>query len=169
MKIQDVNKMSKDIFIKNFSNIFEKTTSIAAISVNKIPFNNKKHLIETFLNSFENLNLDDKKIIIKNHPDLGIKIKVKNDLTQISKKEQKNAGLDNCTEEEYSLFHQMNNDFKLKFGIPFIFAVKGANKLKIIDEFKRRLKNNNIKEELEESIKQVKKIAFFRLNEIIDE
>ena len=63
----------------------------------------------------------------------------------------------------------MNNDFKLKFGIPFIFAVKGANKLKIIDEFKRRLKNNNIKEELEESIKQVKKIAFFRLNEIIDE
>ena len=63
----------------------------------------------------------------------------------------------------------MNNEFKNKFDIPFIFAVKGANKLDIIDEFKRRLQNNNIENELNESIKQVKKIAFLRLNEIIDE
>ena len=53
--------------------------------------------------------------------------------------------------------------------IPFIFAVKGKNKSIIIDEFKRRLQNDTIEKELEESIKQVKQIAYFRLNEIIDE
>ena len=37
------------------------------------------------------------------------------------------------------------------------------------DEFKRRLQNDTIEKELEESIKQVKQIAYFRLNEIIDE
>ena len=58
---------------------------------------------------------------------------------------------------------------KLKFSIPFIFAVKGTNKSTIIDEFKRRLKNENIELELEESLKQVKKIANFRLDAIIDE
>ena len=169
MKIQDVNKMSKDIFIKNFSNIFEKTPNIAVSSANHRPFKDKNHLIEIFINEFQKLNKETKKNIIKKHPDLGNKLKINNLLTDMSKNEQTNAGLDNCTEEEYSLFHQMNNDFKLKFGIPFIFAVKGSNKNNIIEEFKRRLLNSNIEEELVESIRQVKKIAIFRLDEIIDD
>ena len=37
----------------------------------------------------------------------------------MSKNEQKNAGLDNCTHEEYAFFDKMNNEFKLKFNIPF--------------------------------------------------
>ena len=90
-------------------------------------------------------------------------------LTDLSKNEQKNAGLDNCTKEEYSFFQKMNNEFKLKFDIPFIFAVKGSNKNIIIEEFKRRLMNENIDIEFNESIKQVKKIATFRLEDNIDD
>jgi len=63
----------------------------------------------------------------------------------------------------------MNDEYKLKFSIPFIFAVKGANKFIIIDEFQRRLTNEDIDLEIAESIKQVKKIAKFRLDEIINE
>ena len=161
--------MSYDNFLKNFENIFEKTISIAILAEKNRPFDNKKNLIKIFLNTFENLDLDSKKKIIKNHPDLGSKIKVNDKLTDMSKNEQKNAGLDNCTEEEYLFFNKMNNKFKFKFDIPFIFAVKGANKSEIIYEFERRLENNNIKKELDESIEQVKKIAFFRLDEIINE
>ena len=87
----------------------------------------------------------------------------------MSKKEQRNAGLDRCTKEEFLLFNRMNEEYKLKFSIPFIFAVKGANKSIIIDEFKRRLENKDIDLEITESIKQVKKIAKFRLDEIINE
>ena len=169
MKVYDVNKMSSDIFIDNFKNIFEKTSSIAISSEKMRPFKNKNHLIGTFINEFDNLNIDTKKIIIKNHPDLGIKFKINNHLTEMSKNEQENADLDSCTELEFLLFNQLNNEFKSKFDIPFIFAVKGKNKSIIIDEFKRRLQNDTIEKELEESIKQVKQIAYFRLNEIIDE
>ena len=63
----------------------------------------------------------------------------------------------------------MNNEFKSKFGIPFIFAVKGSNKNTIIAEFKRRLINENIDIEFNESIIQVKRIARFRLEDIIHE
>ena len=63
----------------------------------------------------------------------------------------------------------MNNEFKLKFDIPFIFAVKGKNKSIIIEEFKKRLQNDNIEKEVEESIRQVKQIVDFRLNEIVNE
>mgnify|MGYP000923930969 CR=1 FL=1 len=169
MKIQDVNNLSSEEFIKNFNNIFEKTSSIAISSEKKRPFNNKKEMIETFINEFDNLNIDSKKNVLKNHPDLGNKLKITSDLTEMSKNEQRNVGLDNCTEDEFLLFKKMNDEYKSKFSIPFIFAVKGANKSIIIDEFKRRLINENIELEMEEAIKQVKKIAKFRLNEIIDD
>ena len=169
MKIQDVNNLSSEEFIKNFNNIFEKTSSISISSEKKRPFNNKKEMIETFINEFDNLNIDSKINVLKNHPDLGNKLKITSDLTEMSKNEQRNVGLDNCTEDEFLLFKKMNDEYKSKFSIPFIFAVKGANKSIIIDEFKRRLIIENIELEIEEAIKQVKKIAKFRLNEIIDD
>jgi len=169
MKIKNINTLSVDNFVDTFKNIFEKTELIAVLSEKKRPFSNKNNLINTFMIEFDNLKDKEKKNIIKNHPDLGNKLKIKNNLTEMSKNEQKNAGLDNCTEEEYIFFSKKNNEFKLKFDIPFIFAVKGANKTEIITEFKRRLNNIDTKKEFEESIKQVKKIAFFRLDEIIDE
>ena len=169
MKIQDVNNLSSDEFIENFNNIFEKTSSIAISSEKKRPFNNKNEIIKVFINAFNDLKIDSKKNVLINHPDLGNKLKIINDLTKMSKKEQRNVGLDNCTEDEFLLFKKMNDEYKLKFSIPFIFAVKGANKSIIIDEFKRRLKNENTELEIEEAIKQVKKIAKFRLDEIINE
>ena len=169
MKIQDVNNMSSEDFIENFKNIFEKTSSIAFFSEKKRPYKDKKHLIKIFIDEFESLSISKKKTIINNHPDLGNKLKMISTLTDMSKIEQKKAGLDSCSEEEFLLFKRMNDEYKLKFSIPFIFAVKGTNKSIIIDEFKIRLNNENIELELEESLKQVKIIANFRLDEIIDE
>ena len=169
MNIKDINQMSDDIFIDYFKNIFEKTPLLAKLALSNKPFKDKKHLIDIFMNNFENLDIISKKVIIKKHPDLGKKLKIDNNLTTLSRNEQENVGLNKCTPEEYDFFHKMNNEFKLKFDIPFIFAVKGANKTEIINEFKRRSNNVDKKKEFEESMRQVKKIAFFRLDEIIDE
>ena len=57
--------------------------------------------------------------------------------------------------------------FKSKFNIPFIFAVRGKTKKEIFDEFINRLKSDNIEQELDKSLIQVKKIAILRINEII--
>ena len=97
MKVNDVNVMSSDIFINNFKNVFESTPSISVSAEKLRPFENKKHMIKTFLNEFDKLTVNIKKNIIKNHPDLGNKFKINNDLTEMSMNEQKNAGLENCT------------------------------------------------------------------------
>ena len=169
MNIKDINNMSDDIFIDYFKNIFEKTPLLAKLVLSNKPFKDKTHLIDTFMNRFENLDIISKKNIIKNHPDLGNKLKINNNLTALSINEQENVGLNKCTPEEYDFFHKMNNEFKLKFDIPFIFAVKGSNKNIIIEEFKRRLINDDVNKEFEESVKQVKKIALFRLEDNIDD
>ena len=58
-------------------------------------------------------------------------------------------------------------NIKKKIGFPFIIAVKGKNKSEILINFRRRIKNE-IDLEFDEAKVQVKKIANFRLNEIIN-
>ena len=91
---------------------------------------------------------------------------LKKKLTEDSKNEQKNASLNQCTNEEFVEFRKLNNEYKKKFEFPFIIAVKGKNKEEILNNFRQRL-TNNINLEFEEAKKQVKKIASFRLSEII--
>ena len=58
-----------------------------------------------------------------------------------------------------------NFEYEKKFSFPFIMAVKGKDKIEILNNFRQRI-NNNIEFEFEESKKQVKKIALFRLEEL---
>lgn len=169
MNILYINSLNKLDFIDKFKNIFEKTESISIQAENLRPYKNKSHMIDKFLLIFDSLNLKIKLQIINNHPDLGDKIKINQGLTSLSKEEQSLAGLQDCTEEEFKLFNQMNASFKLKFNIPFIFAVRGKNKDNIINEFQNRLANSDINSEIDISIEQVKKIALLRLEELIDD
>ena len=99
--------------------------------------------------------------ILKSHP----KLAVEKNLTKHSSKEQSQANLKNCTIEEFDEFKKLNNEYEKKFGFPFIIAVKGKDKLEILNNFRQRI-NNNVELEFEESKKQVKKIALFRLDEL---
>ena len=87
-------------------------------------------------------------------------------LTENSKNEQKNASLNQCNDEEFVEFKKLNEEYKKKFGFPFIIAVKGKNKEEILNSFRQRI-TNNINLEFEEAKKQVKIIASLRLSEII--
>ena len=101
--------------------------------------------------------------ILNNHPDLGNKAKITS-LTIDSLKEQTNAGLDQCTKEEFDEFNKLNHAYK-KFGFPFILAVKGKNKIEILNNFKKRI-NSEPNIEFNEAVKQVKKIASLRLEDL---
>jgi 2-oxo-4-hydroxy-4-carboxy-5-ureidoimidazoline decarboxylase len=169
MNIAEINLQPKEIFINKFKNIFEKTTFITKDAENQRPYQNKIHMINIFISIFDLLDIKKKIKIICSHPDLGDKVKINQGLTKLSKDEQSQAGLTDCTEEEFKLFNELNAAFKLKFNIPFIFAVRGKNKNDIIKEFNSRLVNSNVDSEINISIEQVKKIALLRLEEIIDD
>jgi len=86
-------------------------------------------------------------------------------LTEHSSNEQSRANLKNCTDEEYNEFKRLNNEYEEKFGFPFIIAVKGKNKIEILNNFRQRI-NNDIELEFSEAKSQVRKIAQFRLDEL---
>ena len=160
--IDKINKLSKPDFISIFGNIFEKTEWIAQKSYDSKPYKNYDELFLKMMEIFENTNKENHLKILNAHPDLAVEKK----LTKDSKNEQKNASLNQCTSEEFIEFKKLNEEYKVKFGFPFIIAVKGKNKEEILNSFRQRI-TNNINLEFEEAKRQVKRIASFRLSERI--
>ena len=161
--IAKVNLLSKNDFVDIFGNVFEKTNWIANKAFNLKPYKDFNELISTLIKIYENSSKEDCLKIFNTHPELAVEKK----LTEDSRKEQKNANLNRCNNEEFSEFQNLNYDYKKKFGFPFIIAVKGRNKNEILTNFRKRIKNE-INFEFKEAKNQVKQIATFRLKEIIN-
>jgi len=160
--IDKINKLGKSDFISIFGNVFEKTEWIAQKSYDSKPYKNFEELFSKMMEIFENIKKEKHLEILNAHPNLAVEKK----LTRDSKNEQKNASLNQCTDEEFIEFKKLNEEYKKKFRFPFIITVKGNIKEEILNSFRQRI-TNNINLEFEEAKKQVKKIASFRLGEII--
>ena len=161
--INKINKLPQSEFIKVFANIFENARWIAEELYKQKPFGDFQELSSKMMNIFEISSKEKKIEILNDHPDLGNKVKI-GLLTADSLKEQKNAGLDQCTKEEFSELKKLNDTYK-KFGFPFILAVKGKSKIEILNNFRTRI-NSKPQIEFEEAIRQVKKIASLRLENL---
>jgi OHCU decarboxylase len=162
ISLEKINNLNKSDFLTIFGNVFEKSEWISEKVFDLRPFKNSEDLFSKIIGIYES---GDKKIILKilnSHPELAVEKK----LTMNSKNEQKNANLNECTNDEYNEFKKLNIEYKKKFDFPFIIAVKGKNKDEILNYFRERIKNS-LDEEFLEAKKQVKKIATFRLEEII--
>ena len=160
--IKKINSLDKSEFLSIFGNVFEKSKWISEKVFDLKPFKDSNSFISEIIGIYEN---SDNKTVLKIlnlHPELAVEKK----LTADSEVEQSKANLKECTPEEFSEFKKLNIEYKKKFNFPFIIAVKEKNKNEILNYFRERIKNS-LDEEFLEAKKQVKKIATFRLEEII--
>ena len=160
--IKKINSLDKSEFLSIFGNVFEKSKWISEKTFDLKPYKDLETFISEIIKIYENS--DNKTIleILNLHPELAVEKK----LTLNSDSEQSKANLKDCTPEEFDEFKKLNIEYKKKFNFPFIIAVKGKNKTEILNYFRERIKNS-LDEEFIEAKKQVKKIAIFRLEEIL--
>ncbi len=160
--IKKINSLDKSDFLSIFGNVFEKSKWISEKAFYLKPFESLESFISKIIGIYENS--DNKTIleILNLHPELAIEKK----LTANSEAEQSKANLKECTPEEFNEFKRLNLSYKKKFNFPFIIAVKGKNKIEILNKFKERI-NNSLENEFLEAKNQVKKIATFRLEELV--
>ena len=157
----NINNLNRDKFISLFGVIFEKSQWIGEKLFDLKPFKDKDDLISKMIQIYETTSKNGILKVLRSHP----KLAVEKNLTDYSNKEQSRANLKNCSQEEFDEFEKLNNEYEKKFSFPFIIAVKGKDKLEILNNFRQRI-NNDVEFEFEESKRQVKKIALFRLNEL---
>ena len=157
----NINNLNRDKFISLFGVIFEKSQWIGEKLFDLKPFKDKDDLISKMIQIYETASKNEILKVLRAHP----KLAVEKNLTDYSNKEQSHANLKNCSQEEFDEFEKLNNEYEKKFGFPFIIAVKGKDKLEILNNFRQRI-NNDVEFEFKESKEQVKKIALFRLDEL---
>ncbi len=163
------SQLAKDDFLTLFGNVYEHSEWIAerAFEAELGPANDDALGLGFALRAqFRMANYEEKLAILNAHPDLAGKLAKAKLLTKQSQKEQESAGLDELTKEEKEKFTLLNEQYKAKFGFPFIIAVKDYSKKEILQNFEQRLQNSK-DEEFATACKQVERIAQLRINEIL--
>ncbi len=160
--LEKLNAMSQTEFTQVLGDIWEDTPEIAANSWFSRPFTDFEDLYNSMVNIVEEMSEDKQLALIKAHPDLGSKAK----MAEASVKEQAGVGLDSLNKEEYNFLLSLNQKYKAKFDFPFIIAVKNHTLESIFQSFSDRLKNSQ-SAETNTALSEIKKIARFRLDEVI--
>jgi 2-oxo-4-hydroxy-4-carboxy-5-ureidoimidazoline decarboxylase len=160
MALAGVNAMSAENFVAAFGDIAEHSPWVAVEAAKQRPFASREAMIEAFRSVTMKAGQDAQLALIRAHPDLATRAK----LTDDSNREQRGAGLDALTAEEFQLFTALNNSYKSRFGFPFIFAVKGATKQQILASFEDRVGKDN-DEEFKTALAQVCRIFRFRIED----
>ncbi len=166
--LRELSSMSEDDFVAVLGGIFEHSPWVARSAFAKRPFPSTAALHSAMEDVVDNAGLEAQLTLIRAHPELASKAAVRKELTEHSNREQAGAGLTECSPEELARLQQLNRAYNAKFGFPFILAVKGHNRQSIIDNFARRLDSDRATE-IRECIRQIARIASFRLQDLVDE
>lgn len=160
--------MTEQQFLDTFSGIYEHSTWVAE-QLWQAGISEQDDEISTFharmVKIVNNSEYNIRHALIMAHPDLAGKAALKGELTAESTEEQISAGLDQCSKAELVKLTQYNDAYKQKFGFPFIMAVKHSKKQAILEAFPKRLENSP-EQEFENAIREIHKIALFRLQDI---
>ena len=166
MTLEELNGASEEKFVSALGGIFEHSPWVAETVAGLRPFSSVEILHGAMVVAVEKAGQAAQLGLIRAHPDLAGKAARQGSLTAESTSEQKGAGLDRLTDDEFEEFHRLNNAYQSRFGFPFILAVRGHNKHSIIGAFRQRL-DHNAGEEVAEALRQIALIARFRLHDLI--
>ena len=164
--LDELNRMTAEVFADAFGDVAEHSPWVAQQAAKRRPFMGREDLIKTFSTVLRGANADDQLALLRAHPDLAGTALFAGRMTKNSRNEQADAGLDRLTAEEFQRFTELNNAYVARFAFPFIFAVKGATKDKILASFEARV-GNDLETEFANSLDNVCRIFRFRLEKLV--
>jgi OHCU decarboxylase len=150
-------------FVERFGSIYEHSPWVAEEAELLLGEDyDAERLAAVMADCVDNASSDKQLALIRAHPDLAGRAQVAGDLTAESTSEQSSAGLDRCSEDEWSRFQVLNDAYWKRFGFPFVMAVRNSSRADILDAFEKRLGNDQDLE-FETALQEIHKIARLRL------
>jgi OHCU decarboxylase len=159
LTLDAINALDQQSFVLALGWLFEHSPWVAERAWKARPFSSMDALHAAMVSVVATAESEEQLALICAHPDLGARAK----MTDASIGEQAGAGLDQLTSGEFEVLHSLNSAYRLKFGFPFIYAVKGAGKHDILRALELRL-TSDAAVERETALAQIGRIAWFRLS-----
>jgi 2-oxo-4-hydroxy-4-carboxy-5-ureidoimidazoline decarboxylase len=159
--LAELNAADRQAFVDAVGWVFEHSPWVAERAWVHRPFVAGGVLHEAMTQVVSEATREEQIDLIRAHPDLGTRAT----MTDASTGEQAGAGLDRMAPEDFELLQTLNASYRDRFGFPFLFAVKGSTAQQIIGALEARLPRT-FDEELLEALRQVSRIARFRLDDL---
>ena len=163
MNLDTLNSASPATFIAALAGIYEHSPWVAEAVAAQRPFASVEALAHAMAQAVAKAGEAAQMTLIRAHPQLAGKAAIAGELTESSTREQRGAGLDQCTPEEFARLTELNDAYQCTFGFPFILAVKGHTRDSILANMAARLPHD-IAGERAEALRQIDRIARFRLD-----
>jgi len=142
--------------------VFEHSPWVAEKAWVFRPFSSIDQLHEVMMQNVYEAPLEVQISFLCAHPNLATKLQ----MSDISQKEQQGVGLDCLSPAEFAEFTAANNLYMEQFQFPFILAVRGQTKEKILASMQERI-HHTLEAELGKALSEIHKITLFRLQDII--
>ena len=165
--VKHLKQLNLDEFVGRYGGIYEHSPWVAEETHEIVgEIEDEGELATVFRMCVEQATDERKLALICAHPDLAGKAAISGELTEESSVEQASAGIDQCSKEEYQQFQDLNDQYKDKFGFPFVMAVRDSDRQEILAAFQRRLENDS-QTEFDTAIREIHKIARLRLQGLV--
>jgi 2-oxo-4-hydroxy-4-carboxy-5-ureidoimidazoline decarboxylase len=169
MTLPELNLNDREGFVAALGWIFEDSPWVAERAWDSRPFNTLDELHTAMTSVVARASLDEQLALLGAHPDLGgNRLRADATMSDASQREQTGAGLDVLATDELARLRALNSAYRTKFGFPFLYAVKGSTTQDILNALERRLPSTRDAEH-QEALRQVYRIARFRLEEALRE
>ena len=162
MTLADLNACDEEAFVSALGWIFEESPWVAHRAWLRRPFASLDALHAAMTQAVAEAAEAEQLTLLRAHPDLGTRARI----SEASTGEQRGPALDRLTPGEFARLQRLNDDYRGRFGFPFLFAVKGSTKHDVLAALDARVTRRR-DEEFAEALQQVYKIARFRLEEML--
>ena len=162
MTLAELKACDKGAFVAALGWIFEDSPWVAERAWPCRPFASLDALHAAMTQVVADASEAEQQALLRAHPDLGTRARI----SEASTGEQRGAGLDRLTPDEFARLRRLNDEYRERFGFPFLFAVKGSTKHDVLAALEARVTRMR-EEEFAEALQQVYKIARFRLEEML--
>lgn len=159
--IEELNDSEKDEFIELLRGVYEESAWVAEQVHSERPFSSVQALNDAMRDAVDSASRDVQLELLRVHPDLG----EQTEMTDASETEQASAGLNDLSPAQYDTFQRLNDQYREKFGFPFIMAVKNESPEAIQTAMEDRVEHER-DQEFETALDQVHEIAKLRLQEL---
>lgn len=160
--IAELNRTDKERFVDALDGVYEESPWVPERAYAERPFDSVNDVATTLKAVVREASYDQKLMLLRAHPDLG----EQTEMTDASEAEQASAGLNHLSPELYEAFQQLNQQYRDRFGFPFIKAVKGQSAKTIREAMEQRVTHSQ-DEEFNTALEEVHTIARQRLDDTL--
>lgn len=166
LTLQEINSFDLDTFAERLGPLFEGPPWIVIEAWRARPFVSVDHLYSSLCVVMYKAPLEQQIFLLRSHPDLVGRAALAGTLSAASTGEQASAGLDSLSPEEIAAFTRYNQEYRERFGFPFVICARENKKESILAGFEIRLHNTR-EQEIETALGEVAKICLLRLRDLV--